>query len=291
MEAALVRIPAFSRRQAMDWSLVLISQGIESIIDYSREGEGWGLLVGEMDKENALEAIRLYRIENRRWPWRREMLQSGLLFDWTCLFWVLLVGMFFFISEARPEFPSAGVMDSVAVSHGQWWRMFTAVWLHGDVAHLAGNASLGAVLLGFAMGRYGTGAGLLAAYLAGVLGNVTVWLLSWQPHHSLGASGMVMGCLGLLAIQSIWLWRRTPFAGRSAVAGVIGGLLLFVLLGLAPETDTLAHAGGFVGGMCLGAGLSINPNLLLRAPVNLSSGFLFAALVLAPWWLALKHVR
>ena len=29
----------------MDWSLVLVSQGIETTIDYSENGDGWGLLV------------------------------------------------------------------------------------------------------------------------------------------------------------------------------------------------------------------------------------------------------
>ncbi len=87
-------------------------------------------------------------------------------------------------------------MDGAAVAHGQWWRLFTAIWLHADLAHLATNATIGLLLLGLAMGRYGTGAGLLAAYLAGAGGNLVAGLISLQPHRSLGASGMVIGCLG-----------------------------------------------------------------------------------------------
>ena len=56
--------------------------------------------------------------------------------------------------------------------------------------------------LGFAMGRYGTGTGVLAAFLAGAGGNVAAWLASLEQHRNLGASGMVMGSLGLLAAQS-----------------------------------------------------------------------------------------
>src|SRR5690242_6062810 len=120
MEAELVRIPAYSRRQAMDWSLVLVSQGIESTIDYSPDGAGWGLLIAQQDQGPAEEAIRLYRLENRSWPWRREIFQPGLLFDWTSLAWALLVCVFFSISEARTDFVSVGTMDSFAVSRGQW---------------------------------------------------------------------------------------------------------------------------------------------------------------------------
>ena len=64
-------IPARSRRQAMDWSLVLISQGIEAHIEYCEETGGWALGVPVAEHEGALEAIRQYRLENRRWPWRR----------------------------------------------------------------------------------------------------------------------------------------------------------------------------------------------------------------------------
>ena len=35
-----------SEKQAMDWSLVLASQGIENTIDYVEESAAWGLLVG-----------------------------------------------------------------------------------------------------------------------------------------------------------------------------------------------------------------------------------------------------
>ena len=41
------------------------------------------------------------------------------------------------------------------------------------------------------MGRYGPGLGLLAAYLAGVGGNLTAWAVYGESHRGLGASGVV----------------------------------------------------------------------------------------------------
>ena len=112
----------------------------------------------------------------------------------------------------------------------------------GSVGHFATNATFGLVLLGLVMGRYGTGAGLLATYLAGAGGNVIAWLLFTGPYRSVGASGMVLGCLGLLAVQSFSLWRQTPHAGKYIVSGIVGGVMLFVLLGLTPGTDVLASS-------------------------------------------------
>jgi rhomboid protease GluP len=272
----------------MDWSLVLVSQGIETTIEYSEDGSGWALLVAGHDYESARNAIRQYFLENRRQPWRRDVFGAGILFDWGSLAWVFLIALFFWLS-AHADFKSAGIMDGTMVAHGQWWRLFTAIWLHADVGHLAANATIGLVLLGLAMGRYGTGAGVLAAYLAGAGGNVAAWLLSSTSHHSLGASGMVLGCLGLLAVQSFSLWRQTPHAGKYIVSGIVGGVMLFVLLGLTPGTDVLAHAGGFVSGLVLGALLSLIPGVAQRARINFLSGLVFALLVVLPWFLTLSQ--
>ena len=95
-------------------------------------------------------AARLYEFENRRWPWRQEVFQTGVLFDWASLAWVLLLCVFW-LADGPANLRDAGLMDSAAVSRGQWWRLFTAIWLHGDVAHLAANATIGVVLLGMAM--------------------------------------------------------------------------------------------------------------------------------------------
>jgi len=288
MDTDTAQIIARSQRQAMDWSLVLVSQGIESIIDQSPDGSGWMLLVPARDFHSALTAIRHYRMENRRWGWRKELLRSGLLFDWSSLAWVFLLFVFYW-ADAASGFRSAGTVNSTVVFHGQWWRLFTGIWLHADLGHLAANATLGLVLSGLAMGRFGPGVGLLAAYLAGAAGNVLACILDSEPHHSLGASGMVMGCLGLLAAQAFWLLRSAHPDRRHLVTGGAAGVLLFVLLGLTPGTDILAHTGGFAFGCLFGAGLGFDKDVPNRTRLNLLCGVTFVLLVLIPWGLALAH--
>ena len=288
-EMMTARISARSRRQAMDWSLVLVSQGIETTID-SPDDSGWGLIIPEPDHERALQILRQYQIENRHWPWRRRISRQGDLFDWGSLAWVALVGFFFWIqTHASGTFRAAGLMDAAAVSHGEWWRLFTAISLHADLGHFAMNASIGLVLLGLTMGSFGTGIGLMAAYVAGAGGNVLTWLIYSEGHRSLGASGMVMGCVGLLAAQSIPIARGNRHSLKYAIVGVIGGLMLFALLGLNPEADVLAHLGGFVTGLTLGIVLALVPRSAQNTPANIVAGLIFCLLVVVPWWLALKH--
>jgi rhomboid protease GluP len=281
----MTRIPTRSRRQAMDWSLALISQGIESTIEHS-EDTGWSLTVATGQHMHAEETIRRYQAENRPWPWLQNI-REEVLFDWASLAWVILMALFYWLQTSQPGLRTAGLMNSAAVSNGEWWRLFTATCLHADLAHLAMNISIGLFLLGLTMGRFGTGVGLLAAFLAGAGGNVATWLM-FPEHRSLGASGMVMGCVGLLTAQAFTL-KRHPTGLKYAVTGLAAGALLFVLLGFSPGTDVLAHFGGFVAGIILGCMLLLMRRVWLNASANVIAGLLFALLMVGSWWQALRH--
>jgi membrane associated rhomboid family serine protease len=285
MEPETAWIPADSRQEAMDWGLVLASQGIEAAILGPEGEQAWRLEVAAGDRARALRAIKQYRLESRGWPWQGAVLRQGYPFDWASLVWVLLLLLFFW-REGRSGLAAAGMMVSARVAQGQWWRLFTAVWLHADVGHLATNATLGFVLMGLVMGRYGPGVGLLAAYLAGAAGNLCAWLLAPPSHRSLGASGMVLGCLGLLAAQAFSFSRRNAPPPRLLASGILAGVMLFVLLGLGPGTDVVAHLGGFLAGLLLGALLASLPGLAHRPAANLLGALLFATLLILPWSLA-----
>jgi membrane associated rhomboid family serine protease len=275
------RIHAASRHQAMDWSLVLLSQGIESKIEFSPENQIWWLEVAAEHEPAARETIRKYQHENRRWAWRKEVAYPGLLFDWAALSWVVLVVVFYWAASEVPFLQTAGAMDTAAVEHGQWWRLCTAVWLHADVAHLAGNATIGVVLLGFTLGLFGTGTGLLAAYIAGIGGNVIAWQVAGEHHRSLGASGLVMGCIGLLAAHTLFHTGRNRFKLLGVSAA--GALMLFVLLGLSPGTDVIAHTGGAITGALTGALLALIRVKPESARHNLIAGAIFFLLTVIPW--------
>ena len=192
----------------MDWSLVLVSQGIESTVVPPTAAHGWQVTVSSVDYQEAQKAIQLYRAENKAQSRRREIFDPGLLFDWLSLVWVVLVGSFYWLNAFRLNLKTPGTVDTVAVSHGQWWRLFTAMWLHADLAHLASNAVFGVVLLGQGRGRAAPAVRVLLADRAGMLGNGLSWACEQHAHYGLGASGMVMGCLGLLEAQSVRVWSN-----------------------------------------------------------------------------------
>jgi len=291
LNAAL--IPARSEQQAMDWSLVLLSQDIETTIERDPETQAWALRVDALDRTRAVRAIRQYISENRRPRWVKELPGTGMLFDGRCLAWFLfLVFLFAFEAMGQRDLSVAGRMDNQLVREGAWWRLFTAVTLHGDAAHLMANTITGLVLVGLAMGAFGPGLGLFLPYLAGTAGNLVGYLIYDDTRRALGASGMVMGALGLLAAQWFALLRHGLSPRDLAVRGVLSGCLLLLLLGLSPEknVDVLAHVTGFVVGLVLGAIFALGPPALHRnAWVSRIAAALFVVLVLIPWGLALRR--
>src|SRR5687767_7210748 len=160
-ESAYTRIAAHSKRQAMDWSLVLASQDIHPIIqgpEEAPESEGahaasfplstssWSLLVEPGQHERALAAIRQYRLENRGWAWRKELPGAAVELHTGAIFWcLLLIACHWVMTFIAPGWNAPAEMNSVSVDGGEWYRLFTAVLLHSDLAHLMANATFGAI--------------------------------------------------------------------------------------------------------------------------------------------------
>jgi rhomboid protease GluP len=288
MEHALLNISARSKRQAMEWGLVLASQGIEAVIDHS--DAGWALRVNWRDFDRAQAAVRQYRLENRAWQWKQPLPETGLLFHWGSVGWVAaIVAVYYWSTVQFPGIKSTGILDSEKVSQGQWWRVWTAITLHENMSHLMANATTGFILMGLAMARYGAGVGLLAAFLAGAVGNVAGLLIYSQPHQSLGASGMVMGALGLVTAQSFSSWRKYRLGGRFLFRAFAAGVMILVLIGFSPDSDVVAHVGGFVAGAIFGCGLGYAaPARWQSGPVNAGAFLALTALLLATWRLALR---
>ena len=290
LPAALSEIAAFSHRQAMDWSLVLASQGIEATIEHSPDRNRWLLLVAPQDLDRARESIRLYRAENRGWTWRKELPGADLELHWGAIvFCVILALIHSFVAYQLPLVEARATMNPAQVRAGEWWRLFTAVFLHGDIAHLMANVTFGILVLGLTMGRFGAGLGLLSTLLAGAAGNVAGLTLYARPYTGLGASGMMMGALGMIAVHSIYLGRKNPRASRDILSGVGAGVLLFALFGTSENSDVVAHFGGFIAGVFLGALLALLPaKFINNRIVDRTAFFFFVTISALTWILALR---
>ena len=143
----------------------------------------------------------------------------------------------------------AGMSHAGLIREGEWWRAVTALSLHADTVHLAGNLVFGLVF-GFLAGQLlGWGLAWSGMLLAGALGNALNAFVQAPGHTSIGASTAVFATLGILAAYT-WKRRRTQI-NRWVPLG--GGVALLAFLGMGGErTDIFAHFAGFGSGCLFG---------------------------------------
>lgn len=135
--------------------------------------------------------------------------------------------------------------NPLGVAHGEWWRMFTAMFLHASFFHLAVNMySLYFVgsIMEQVIGRWRF---LLLYLVSGIAGSAGALL--WTPlSPTVGASGAIFGILGGLFV----LERRRHIATGGQVAGLIVLNLVITFL-FAGTISVGGHVGGLIGGILL----------------------------------------
>ncbi len=245
-----IRISEGAFKQIRDESLVLLSQGISHRIERSEEGP-FQIFV-EPDKRRAAQfQIRLYHYEN---PPRNEVPALPLKFSFQPL-WVLLIPIVCTLldfSDAFIQMHNAGIADASKILRGEWWRTITAMTLHGDARHLAGNLVSG--YLALSLLHYRISLAKLVPFLAvgAAVANFFVALTVQTNFRSLGFSGFVFAVIGCLAVIEFRLMPRETHGMLRRFAPLCGAASLAVFLGLGENADILGHLYGFIAGIFCG---------------------------------------
>lgn len=134
----------------------------------------------------------------------------------------------------------------------EYWRLFTANFIHIGIAHLAFN-----MFALFQLGRqieslYGRPRFLAIYLLSGLSGAIFSYMLT--QGRSAGASTALFGLFGALVV---YFYRHREMFGRLGQQQLINlGIILLinVMIGLSPGSniDNWGHFGGFIGGLILG---------------------------------------
>ncbi len=149
-----------------------------------------------------------------------------------------------------------GAMFSPLIADGQYWRLFTAMFLHADVPHILFNG-LGLLLFGSIVERtYGHLRFGVIYVIAGLAGSVLSFGMN-SIAIGAGASGAIFGVLG--ALGAFFAAQRdtigAPARINLAVVAVMAGVSLAYGL-VTPRIDNWAHLGGLMGGAAMGLALS-----------------------------------
>lgn len=144
------------------------------------------------------------------------------------------------------------------VDQGQWWRLVSAMFLHGDgtiqgdLLHLAMNLfalyQLGTIYeLMFGTRRFVT-----IYFVSGILASLTSMIVNGGP--SVGASGAIFGIMGAFVSSVLRSPRfRHERVARSIVKQIVFWALANIAIGMQiPQIDMSAHIGGLIAGLILG---------------------------------------
>jgi len=130
----------------------------------------------------------------------------------------------------------------------EWWRLVTAMFLHGGILHIGFNMAA-LYQLGPAVEElYGSARYLFVYVVAGAFGFL---VSAFAGHFSLGASGALLGLVGvMLAVTS----KRGGSYMRQLRSQLVSSVVILFALGLFGGfgIDNWAHGGGLAAGFVLG---------------------------------------
>src|SRR5262245_11274586 len=134
---------------------------------------------------------------------------------------------------------------------GQYYRFLTAMFLHGNLLHIAFNAYALYALGQEAERIYGTARFLALYFIAGIAGGVASYALN--VNDAVGASGAIFGLIGGLAAFYYVSRRLLGEISRQQLGSLITVIMINLFIGFStPVIDNTAHIGGLIGGAAVG---------------------------------------
>jgi rhomboid protease GluP len=258
----VARFPSLD--EAQENALVALAMGEAIRVDHGDVPGEFELRVEPTAAPRVSEELREYAAEAEVKPPRPPMVSQS----WShhpagafhYLVWAAVLLLVFRSQGQDPTLAERGVSSSIGlITHGEWWRPFTALFLHGDGGHIFGNLASGAVFGMLVSKSIGPWKGWALILLAGTLGNAITSAVTFpESFRSLGASTAVFGALGILSgigiVENFREELRMPW--MRVLAPLLAGLVLLGWLGgAAPGSgvDVFGHVFGFTSGVLAGA--------------------------------------
>ncbi len=245
--------------EAHERALVALAMGESIRVEHGDLPGEFDLQVESGAAEKISEEIRQYEVESEMVgnpkivPSNWARYSSGWL---QYAIWALVQIVVFNLQQVDPVLRDRGASSNIGfMEKGEWWRPFTALFLHADVGHLLGNLSSGALFGMLVSKSIGPLRAWFLILLSGTVGNVITAATTWpESFTSIGASTAVFGALGILSGVGLVenLREKVSMPWVRVLAPLLAGFVLLGWLGgAAPDsgTDVPGHVFGFSAGV------------------------------------------
>lgn len=141
------------------------------------------------------------------------------------------------------------------VQNGEFYRLFTCMFVHADIMHILFNMialySIGPVVERY----YGKSKFLLIYLVSGLLGSIFSGVFMTANSISIGASGAIFGLLGSICYFTYYYRATLQGILRGSIMPVI---IINLVIGLISSSiDLSAHIGGLLGGILVSMAIGI----------------------------------
>lgn len=234
-----------------------------------------------------LEALRIQEFQRNLQGAAPKLIVTKILV-------ALNIIVYFYVSIRGGDFGSPenqllmdlGANNGERIFAGEWWRLFTSMFLHGGLTHLAFNMYALWIIGNIVEKLFGEIGYTAIYFVSGILGGM-LSLYNHPPYVvGVGASGAVFGIFG--ALISYAYFKKMP---HQISGNILKNAALMIVINLAigfsiPQIDNSAHIGGCIAGIIaaffIGQDIN-NVNRPKRKLVSIAVAVFTGALVVLIW--------
>ncbi len=229
---------------------------LKSKMVYSEKGvELFMKITSDINKHNREDAVKVEKVFKSKFPYI-----TYLIIAMCVIFYIVPV-----VFGAYNDVIEAYCIHGPSVRAGQYYRLFTGIFLHGGPIHLLLNCYalyvIGRQIESF-LGKFK----FLIIYLfSGIMGALFSCIFGGAT-GSVGASGAIFGLMGALLYFG---YHYRVYLGNVVKSQIIPLICVNLLFGfLQPGVDNAAHIGGLIGGTMITMALGIDNKSTTSEKVN-----------------------
>ena len=161
----------------------------------------------------------------------------------------ILIALVVYIPGIGNQIYFGGMGINFLIAEGEWWRLFTPMFLHAGLSHLLFNM-FSLFVFGPELEKIAGKARFLTVYLlAGIFGNIATYFLQPLDYQSVGASGAIFGIFGAFGALVYYTKHILPQLRQIILPIIVIGV---VMTFLQSNINVTAHITGLIVGFLIG---------------------------------------
>jgi rhomboid protease GluP len=253
-------------------------------------------LLAEQEKEERMEVERIMKLSSGSRSVTYFLIGTNALIF--LLMWITGAGIW---EPGTDVLIKWGANYKPMTTGGEWWRLFTCIFVHIGIVHLLLNMYALLMIGNYLEPMLGRLRFTVAYVCTGIIASITSLWWHQDPIVSAGASGAIFGLYGLFL--ALLTTNLIPHSARKALLQSIGIFVLYnITYGLRSQTvDNSAHIGGLLSGLAIGylyfftikteARLKTNATLVAIISITVIFGSLYIMNSNDDSWVYQQHVE